>query len=43
LDMTQTAPSAFYILWLVVMAVAATALARTALSNIDMANGGFDA
>jgi ABC-type transport system involved in multi-copper enzyme maturation permease subunit len=43
LDMTQTPHSAFYILWLVVMAVAATAFARTALSNIDMANGGFDA
>lgn len=43
LDMSQTSPSALYILWLVAIAVVATGFARMALTNIDMANGGFDA
>ncbi|MDN5786810.1 hypothetical protein [Pseudorhodobacter sp.] len=41
LDMAQAPVS--YMVWLGVVAVAAMAFARHALTNIDMTNGGFDA
>jgi len=43
LDMAQAPASGFYMVWLGVVAVAAMAFARHALTNIDMTNGGFDA